>query len=203
MKRFARGRLPTKILGALICLLPVLRPCLVQAQPWQALPMVSQATRAAGNTGGEGCQVPNGIAIDSTGNFLLMGTDVGGIYRSLSDGTNWEPCNTGFKPRGGTGPAIDPNNSGRCLFAGCNSSSWPWHGLYLSTNQGGSWQSVLPLTYAGAEDYREQIAYDPGSLAGGMSALVYYSALSGGLFKSADGGLTWTRIQTSFGGGVV
>ena len=203
MNRFAKGCLPIATLGSIICLQPVVEPNRIQAQQWQALPMVSQAMRDAGNTGGEGCQVPNGIAIDSTGNFLLMGTDVGGIYRSLNGGTDWEPCNTGYKPRGGTGPAIDPNNSSRCLFAGCNSSSWSWHGLYLSTNQGDTWQSVLPLTYAGAEDYREQIAYDPGSATGGMSALVYYSALSGGLYKSADGGLTWNRIQTSFGASLV
>lgn len=168
------------------------------AQQWEAVPLVTQAQRNSGNTGGEGCQVCLALAIDSTGNFLLMGTDVGGIYRSLNGGTNWEPCNVGYKPRGGAGAAIDPHNSNRCLMAGADSGSRAWHGLYLSTNQGASWQSVLALNYQGHRDYRDQIAYDPGSLAGGMSTVVYYSGLSGGLYKSVNGGLNWSLLHASF-----
>src|ERR1039458_40456 len=51
------------------------------AQPaaslWQAVPLITQSSLTAGNAGGEGCQVIQNITVDSTGNFLLMGTEIG------------------------------------------------------------------------------------------------------------------------------
>ena len=61
------------------------------AWQWEAVTLVTQAMRKSGNTGGGGCQNPNELVIDSADNFLLMETDVGGNYSSMSVGTNWEP----------------------------------------------------------------------------------------------------------------
>jgi len=177
---------------------------IVQAQQWEAVPYITQASRNAGNTGGEGCQVIRHMAIDSTGNFLLMGTDVGGVYRSVNGGANWEPANVGIKARGGTALAIDPNNSQRCLVAGDNSSNWGnHHGLYLSTDQGATWTIVLPMTYAtGNQD--DLIAYDKSSLSGGSSQVAYFSAPDTlGLWKTLNGGSSWTKIQTGFSASIV
>jgi hypothetical protein len=57
---------------------------------WEAVPMVTQAMCNSGNTGGGGCRIRNELAIDSADNFLLMGTDVGSIYWSMTVGANWE-----------------------------------------------------------------------------------------------------------------
>ena len=95
-------------------LLSAIAPTLL-AQSWEALPLVTQAQRNSGNSGGEGCQVCLALAADATGNFLLMGTDVGGIYRSVNGGTNWSPCNVGYKPRGDSS-AAEPNDNGEFTF---------------------------------------------------------------------------------------
>src|ERR1035441_4309776 len=52
-------------------------PFLVRAANllWQPLPLITQSGLNAGNGGGEGCQVIQNFAIDSTGQFLMMGTD--------------------------------------------------------------------------------------------------------------------------------
>jgi hypothetical protein len=176
---------------------------------WEALPEVSRAMRDAGYTGGEGGQWPQALAIDqTTGCFLLYGTDVGGLWRSADRGTQWTPCNVGFTPRGTCGLAIDPVDSRRCLAVGANShnagAQW-FHGLYLSTDRGASWDSVFTLPNLGERDVREQIAYDPSSGGGGYCTVAYYSADTQiqGLYKTTDGGAHWALVHAGYGGSIV
>jgi hypothetical protein len=170
------------------------------AQRWEPVPLVKKSTLDSGyHPGGEGGQWPQGISIDSVdGSFLLFGTDVGGIYRSLDGGKRWEPANVGYTPRGNSGFAIDPNNSNFCIAVGANSSAWGWHGLYLSENKGASWKSVLSLNYDGYRDHRDQVAFDKSSLQNGRSRIAYYSSLKSGLYKSMDGGQSWKQIQSGY-----
>ncbi|MBA3704439.1 MAG: hypothetical protein H0W84_00625, partial [Bacteroidetes bacterium] len=181
------------------------------SQGWNPLPMLTQQSKAAGNMGGEGCQVISSIAIDGTGNLLLMGTDVGGLYKSTDGGINWKPCNKGFKPRGSAYTAIDPNNNNRFIVVGGNSSAWDWHGIWLSTDQGESWSNTLPKKHgidaAPGRGYN-MIAYDPSTFSGGKTNTIYWSAPSdvtngGGLFKSTDGGQTWVNLIPTMGGSFI
>ena len=52
------------------------------AQQREALPLVTQTMRGGGSTGGDGCQVCIGLTCDATGNFMLVGTNGGGLYRT-------------------------------------------------------------------------------------------------------------------------
>lgn len=115
-----------------------------------------------GYKGGEGGQWPRSLAVDSTGEFLVIGIDVGGIYRSLDGGMKWEPANVGYTPRGSACVAIDPRNSNRVLSIAANSAPLDRHGIYLSENRAASWRSVLPLDMGG-DEFRDQIVYDPTS----------------------------------------
>ncbi len=175
----------------------------LKAQNWEAVPLVSQKIIDNGNSGGEGCQWPQAIEADKTdGSFLLFGTDVGGIYRSTNGGELWEPCNIGYNPRGNCGFAIDPHNNQRALAVGGNSIENNSHGIYLTTNQAASWKHVHPeKNYTGYRNYKDQISFDGSSFTEepGYSAIAYWSNPAGGLFKSTDGGETWSKINNEFG----
>ncbi len=199
-----------KIFQSLGLVLFALAPAWAGISTWQAVPMVTGESLKAGNRGGEGCQTIQNFAVDSTGQFLLMATNVGGLYRSLNGGTTWEPANIGFSPRGGAALAIDPNNPRRALAVGANSGKSPVNGLWLSTDQASSWKPVLLQATKAAETYHDSVAFDASSKrqgpGGPFSALAYwvaYSDAGGGLWKSADGGKSWRKIQTPFADGIV
>ena len=172
----------------------------LSAPQWQSIPLVTAAARAAGHAGGEGCQQIMSVAVDSSGQFLVMGTDVGGLYRSLNGGKTWSPCNVGYKPRGAICVAIDPKNRQRVIAVGSNSANvGSWHGLWLSTDAGATWKNVLPK--GGNYGPKQQFAFDISSASGGFCHIAYWSCPAsggGGLYKTTDGGLTWAQISPDY-----
>ncbi|SDW48364.1 fibronectin type III domain-containing protein [Paenibacillus sp. CF384] len=190
------------------------------AESWIPLPVKTSTTPGAGNAGGEGGQWPQGIAISqSDPNFMLYGTDVGGLYRSTDGGANWEPANIGYDSRGNSGVAIDPRNANRAIAVGANSGPSAWNGLYLTTDKGLSWTSVRPENISGYRDFRDQIAYDPSSYdaVAGYTKTVYWSRVASditswgtptvdpAIYKSTDGGSTWTKLASTstYAGGIL
>ncbi|MEK7383633.1 MAG: hypothetical protein AAB262_10170, partial [Elusimicrobiota bacterium] len=175
---------------------------------WQAVPLVTAESRARGHSGGEGGQNTRSFAIDSTGNFMMMGNDVGGVYRSLDGGAHWEPATIGLPISGSPSIAIDPNNSDRVILVGAHNSNVSWldtPGLYLSTDRGRTWSQRLQ---SGTDNWFDvnEIAWDPSSASGGMSKIAYWSSSSDydtGLFKTTDGGLTWAKVNAGYGNGSV
>ncbi len=206
---------------AIVCLMTVMGFAANALAQWQAIPWISAEIRAAGVTvGGEGAQMVRAIAIDATdGKFVLFGTDVGGLFRSLDGGKTWEPCNVGYFPRGTCGMAIDPHNPQRVLSVGANSVAYNHHGIWLSTDQAGSWRNVLPLNMSGSKDRREQLAFDPNTFdpVANLTTDVYWSRIDDdkpmwrtvesvpALYKSTDGGETWTQLPDTahVAGGIV
>ncbi|MFW5988436.1 MAG: WD40/YVTN/BNR-like repeat-containing protein, partial [bacterium] len=153
------------IIFLLTALLLIFQGIIVKAERWEPVSLVTEETLEAGfSPGGEGGQWPQALTIDNNdGSLLFFGTDVGGIYRSINGGEEWEPVNIGYTPRGNCGFAIDPNNHNRVLAVGGNSGPGSYHGIYLSTNKGESWEHVLSADISGYRDFREQIIYDPSS----------------------------------------
>jgi hypothetical protein len=136
----------------------------------------------------------------------MMGTDVGGIYRSLDGGQNWQVCMSGWLARGGDAFAIDPRDPKRVLGLAGNSVDWSpqWgpspDGLYLSTDEGAHWRQVLPQLEAN-EDRPDSLAWDPASYDAkrGFCTVAYFESRDGGLFKSRDGGVTWSLVNAHSG----
>ena len=173
-------------------------------QVWEPVPLRTPVIKTSG-PGGEGCQVCVALAVDATeGRTLFLGTDVGGVYRSIDGGLNWMPSNSGLNARGACAFAIDPRNPDRVLLTACNSLVRPENGLYLSKNRGATWKQVKPLRIQGNHDMREQIAFDPTSFdaAQNRTCVIYWSSENtdgapGALYKSVDGGETWNEVNHS------
>lgn len=135
---------------------------------------------------------------------------LGRLYRTLDRGANWQT--TGFTPvtasempsnsnnaQFGQRMAIDPINPNRVIFGSGGSSA----GVLFRTTDGGANVSVISTgqvasASAGLEGYA--IVYDPrvSTQSGGNSLTVYAFSNGHGLYKSTDGGVTWT-LQNSAG----
>ncbi len=175
------------------------------AQTWTPIPILTAAMKKKGIfPGGEGAQGIRTIAISPTEpDFIVIGTDVGGIYRSRDGGKHWQVCMVGWGSRGGNAFAIDPKNSRRVIGAGGNSMDWDtsWgpslNGLYLSTDSGASWKQTLPSP-EGNEWRAESLAYDPASYNAkrGFCETAYWSSRDNGLYKTKDGGAAWAQVST-------
>jgi hypothetical protein len=85
-----------------------------------------------------------------------------------------------------TGIAVDPSDASRILAASLGSYSDVWNlaGLFESTDLGATWQRTGPAAHGLTVDFRP-----PGGEA------VYFGTFADGLFRSADGGSTWSCIR--------
>jgi photosystem II stability/assembly factor-like uncharacterized protein len=135
-----------------------------------------------------------------------------GIYRSVDSGATW----THLGLRGGQqipALAVDPKNPDRLFAAVLGHPYGPGEerGIYRSDDGGKTWQKVL---YKGERTGGSSVVIDPKD-----SNVVYasmweetlgpwedasaYAGVSGGLFKSTDGGTTWTQLKDGLPGNLV
>ncbi len=135
-----------------------------------------------------------------------------GIFKSADGGQSWDSINTGLGIDGNLQMrkiAIDPNNS-LVLFAGIEAlhdesqdeTQTTLGGLFRSLDAGEHWARVDSLTPMGSV---WDIEVMPGN------SMIVYAAVShvfdhseeetylGGVYKSTDGGTTWTNSSLGFG----
>lgn len=143
------------------------------------------------------------IAVDPSNPFIVYaGTNGGGLFRSVDGGQAWSPVNSALTAEQILALAIDPS-SFPAVFAGTAGN-----GAFKSTDGGNSWtpsSSGLP---------------DPGTsvqaiaISSSNPTTLYVGTLldsfrnpavtrAGGVFKSTDGGGTWTAINSGLVDGVV
>ncbi len=130
-----------------------------------------------------------------------------GVYKSTDAGTTW--THLGLRDGMQIGAiAIDPRNPDRVFAAvlGHPYGSNPERGLYRSTDGGQSWQKVLGPN--DGDTGAETVVIDPRNPNTVYAALwasrnppwrlrdVLQLFQNGGLYKSVDGGTTWTQLRS-------
>jgi photosystem II stability/assembly factor-like uncharacterized protein len=125
-----------------------------------------------------------------------------GVYRTRDGGKSWEQVLKKNELAGASDVAMDPSNPA-VLFAGFwETVRRPWElvsggpgsGLYVSRDGGDTWK---PLTESGlpAGNWgKVGVAVAPSD---GRRVYTIIEADQGGLFRSDDGGESWTRVNAS------
>ncbi|MBL8301065.1 MAG: PKD domain-containing protein [Rhodanobacteraceae bacterium] len=141
-------------------------------------------------------------------NIVYVGSASGGVWKTTDGGANWTPVfeQTGTQPIGAV--TLDPSNS-NTVWVGAGDKNggacagYFGQGVFLSEDAGATWSArngsgatAMPLSVVNA------IAVQPTDgnviLAGGSGNCSAAGALSGaGVFRSADRGLTWTRVLSN------
>lgn len=118
---------------------------------------------------------------------LVLAAIAAGAQPGWSEDLFTEPLGPGTR-YGVTAIAVDPRDS-EVLFAGSDQG-----GLYASRDGGASWRTIWPQgTEASVTNHVSGIEIDPGNPDVVYVAVANYvrSRKPGGIFRSADGGLTW------------
>lgn len=185
---------------------------------WSSVPLVSSELlqKDGVTTGGEGCQWPIGMDISKDGQLLLYGTDVGGLYRSIDGGKNWEQSNSGLRARGVGAFSIDPKNSNYVLAIGINGYPFNDNGIYMSEDGGETWTFIKKMLISGHRDIRSALLYDESSYdeEKNRCMVAYWSTAyeleknylredEKGLYKTTDGGYTWNLINSELSDGTI
>jgi photosystem II stability/assembly factor-like uncharacterized protein len=148
--------------------------------------------RLAFDINGDGDFFPLGVglAIDPAGSgAVYVGTNGDGVFRSTDEGRTWGPVNAGLNGLSINTVAADPLHSGTIYAAS-------WTRLFKSNDGGLTWRAG-PWGNPGL--FVSSLAIDPQqpeTIYGGVADGEYWV---GGLFKSTNGGATWSRTGLDCG----
>jgi photosystem II stability/assembly factor-like uncharacterized protein len=123
------------------------------------------------------------VAVNDSGH-IFVGTETNGLFRSTDDGDTWDEINTGFDSSDGTILSIGIDRSTGHIYTCCPGSAVVYH----STNNGDSWTGV------------------PGGFPYGVFSFEFSSTghvlaatWDGGVYRSTDGGATWSPVNSGLG----
>ncbi len=179
-------------------------PVYFDTDTWQAVPLVTKAMLDAGIAGGEGCQAVLYVTFAPDGKTALMGTDVGGIYKSTDAGDSWYPCSIGLESAGGSGLAFDPTNQKRAICIGSNSGAHHGNGIYMSYDTGETWEYVYKSDAKNYRNAKTQVAFDESSYDETLDGckVIYWSREKVNdrdprslIYRTINGGTGWKPID--------
>lgn len=149
-------------------------------------------------------------------NLYYAGAADGGVWKSADGGASWMPL-TDHMPTTSIGAiAIDPSDHD-VIYAGTGEANYANHsryglGIFKSTDGGQTWQHLAHGTFAGRTFSRivvdptdRDTVYAAVARAGGFPALAAAKGHPGangpvGVFKSIDGGVSWTHLTNGIPG---
>lgn len=152
---------------------------------------------------------PKRVFVAAAGNLFLPGGERG-MYRSTDGGDTWQLVLAGENlTTGAVDVAIDPVNPNNILAAMWDHVRLPTHrvytgsgsGVFLSTDGGETWQEkTLPGNVAPADVGRIGVAFAPSDPDRAYAVVGNRPNGTGvGLWRSNDGGKTWTKTGASLG----
>lgn len=121
------------------------------------------------------------ICISPSGD-VFIGTDGGGVYRSVDNGATWTQANTGLTNL--YIQAIAANPDGTFLYAGTQ------YGIFRSADRGAGWTAISSSLPSIAMEVQAIVASPNGSGGTGLFAGTKYD----GVFISSDNGATWNVV---------
>jgi photosystem II stability/assembly factor-like uncharacterized protein len=144
----------------------------------------------------------NAIAVDPTNaSVAYLGAPEGGVWKTTDGGAHWTPVTDTQPSLAIASIAIDPTNH-NVVYAGTGDSYLYGEGLLKSTDAGNTWQYIAspfagPFNssgYFGGGAHINQIAIDPGNASVVLAAVWRFPFSSAGIYRSTDGGNTWTQV---------
>ncbi len=123
-----------------------------------------------------------------TGTRLYVATAGGGVWRTDNDGATWTPITESLGSLSVGSLAIDPVNSSVLYLGLGDPFDGTGIGFVKSTNGGDTWS---PPVYLGDSSIIPQVLVQGG---------VVFAATNKGLYKSVDGGASFTLVSIATGG---
>jgi len=157
-----------------------------------------------GNIGGR----VRSIVIDpANSSIILAGSVAGGIWKTTNGGVSWSPKTDGADVMPISSMVIDPANN-NVVYAGTgegwsNVDAVYGGGVYKSTDFGDTWNLLSSTTGTSSFGDVMKIAADPTGNVYAATKDIKFSygvghyTTSGGLFKSTNGGTSWTEISSA------
>ncbi len=127
--------------------------------------------------------------------IAYMGTDDGGVWKTVNAGTTWFPVTDAVDAiRGITALAVAPSQP-QIVYAGTGSifGSEYSSGIWKSTDAGAHWESA-GLLNAGAIAALLVDPHHPGLLLAATRGIAHHQGGERGVFRSVDGGKTWRSV---------
>ena len=159
-----------------------------------------------GNIGG---RIRSIIVNPGNGSQILVGAVAGGVWKTTDGGASWSPKMDDASELAIGCMAMDPSNS-NTIYAGTgegwfNIDAVYGGGIYKSTDFGDTWTLLSSTSGASVWNFKNvlRMTFDPsGNLYAVTKAYNYEGDvggyfLNGGLYKSSDGGNSWSRISSS------
>jgi len=142
------------------------------------------------------------VSPDYADDRILFVFGRGGVLRSMDGGATWAPCNNGLTNLDIAAFAVSPDWShGKTLFAGTFAGRDG--GVFRSKDGGASWQQLS--SRVGVLESNSQvgdIAFSP-SYAVDRTVFVAGTFLSQAIYRSDDGGDTWSTVSSMAGANVL